>query len=229
MKKTKIETTIRMAILAAAVSARAWAQPAAGAPTAPLDQQPSYGLLGDTYFEFDAGYQSNASAHGVLHDYGITSNANIEKGTGWGIDGNFNYDYLTGSAYGFHDYRNTPEFGVTTYLAESWGRPFVNGNFGWAWERDGGQSQNSYAYAGVAGVEFQVLKAFVLTPFIEYQAEPNIHINSAYPGDLPNHLWDTGLKGTYRFTQQLSASLTVDVDQHKASDLGYKLGVAYHF
>ena len=226
MKKIKIESTLRTAAFLAAVNVCAWAQPASSAPPA---EEPSYGMLGGSYFEFDAGYQSNANAPGVLHDYGFTSNTNIEKGSWWGIDGNFTYDYLTGGAYGLHDYRNTPEFGVTTYMAQSWGRPFVSGDFGWAWERDGGESHNSYAYAGTTGIEFQVLRPLVLTPFVEYQAEPNMHISSAFAGDLPNHLWDTGLKGTYRFTSQLSASLTVEMDQYKASDLGYRAGVAFHF
>jgi hypothetical protein len=232
MKKTKIESTIRLAAFAAALTVSAWAQSGpvgSGNPASPHDQDPSYGQLGDSYFEFDAGYQSNASSPGALHDYGIVSNTNLEKGNDWGIDGNFNYDYLTGGAYGFHDYRNEPQFGVTTYLSQFWGRPFVNGDFGWAWERDGGESHNSYAYTGMAGIEFQVLKPFVLTPFVEYQAEPNMHIDSPSAGDLPNHLWDTGVKGTYRLTQQLSASLGVDLDQYKASDWGYKAGVAFHF
>ncbi len=130
MKHSRLEPTVRLAALAVALTSSGWAQSAqnsAVAPSTPPNAEPAYGLLGDNYFEVDATYQNNAATPGVFHDYGIVSNENIEKGGNWGIDGNFDYDFLSGGAFGHHDYRNEAEVGVTTFLMESWGKPFLNG------------------------------------------------------------------------------------------------------
>jgi hypothetical protein len=200
-------------------------QPAVAAPQA----APSYGLLGDAYSGLNFGYLKNSGSPGEYRDYGFVSNTNLEKEDGWGIDGNFNYDYTTGDALGFHDYRNEFEFGATGFLADSWGRPFLGVGAGWAWERAGGDKRSSFAYSSEAGIEFQVLRRLVLTPYLKYQAEPRLHNNAAPIANFPNRVWNFGLMATYRLTPRLSATVGLDVDQYSERDVGYRAGLAYHF
>jgi hypothetical protein len=190
---------------------------------------PTYGLLGESYSGVDFGYLKNSGSPGEYRDYGFASNTNFQREDDWGLDGGFNYDYTTGDGNGFHDYRNEFEFGGTGFLSDSWGRPFVGLGAGWAWQHAGGISHGSFAYSARAGVEFQVLRRLVLTPYIEYQAEPRLHNNLAPMVDFPNRLWNFGVMATYRLTDRFSATVGFDVNQYSARDLGYRAGLAYHF
>jgi hypothetical protein len=195
----------------------------------PASIVPSYGLLGDAYSEVDFGYLKNSGSPETLHDYGFVSNANMERQDDWGIDGDFKYDYMTGGALGFHDYRNVAQFGVTGFLTQSWGRPFLSADAGWAWQRAAGSARNSFEYMPSAGVELQVLRRLVVTPDIQYQAEPRLRNDLSSVADFPNHLWEYGVKTTYRFTSELSASVGLDLDQYSEKDLGYGAGLTYHY
>jgi len=211
-----------------AISASAQAQPAAGgAPPTATGQ--NYGLIGATYSEVDLGYLRQDDAPKVSHDYDFIYNQAFLRTAGGGLDGNLTYDFLTGSALGLHDYRNELQAGVTAYLSPSWGKPFVTADAGQAWERVAGMDSKSLVYTFTGGVEFQVAPAVVLTPFVEYQAEPWLDNHAPALGNLPTHDWDYGVKATYRFTPQWGASLGVAMDQYNRNDLGYRAGLSYHF
>jgi hypothetical protein len=241
MNKLNLVKNAHLIALAVALPLSAFAQSAtdgAGAPanmptsqpvTAIADALPAYGLLGEAYSGVDFGYLKNSGSPAEYRDYGFVSNTNLQKQDGWGIDGGFNYDYTTGDSRGFHDYRNQFEFGATGFLSDSWGRPFIGVGAGWAWQHAGGVAHSSWAYSSEAGVEFQVLRRLVLTPYVEYQAEPRLHNNLAPTVNFPNRLWNLGLMATYRLTGRLSASVGLDVNQYSDRDLGYRAGLAYHF
>jgi hypothetical protein len=241
MRKQKLIETTHIIALAMALPFSALAQsttdssgaaanmPASQAVAAAPETLPTYGLLGDSYSGVNFGYLKNSGSPAEYRDYGFVSNTNLQKEDDWGIDGGFNYDYLTGDSQGFHDYRNEFEFGATGFLSDSWGRPFLGVGAGWAWQHAGGISHSSFAYSSEAGVEFQVLRRLVLSPYIEYQAEPRLHNNLAPAVNFPNRLWNFGVMATYRLTSRVSASAGIDVDQYNARDLGYRAGLAYHF
>jgi hypothetical protein len=228
MKKTKSVKTLFGAALALGLTLSASAQtPAASA--APASPSPGYSLLGDTYSEVDFGYLKEDRSPQILHDYDFLYNQALVKAGPWGTDWNLSYEYLTGSAAGFHDYRNEAQGGFTEYLLEGWGKPFVTADAGYAWQRAGGISRKSFADTFTGGVEFPVLGNLAVTPFAEYQAEAHLFNHELPAANFPDHLWDYGVKATYRIDRQWSVSLTADLDQYSRDDLGYRAGLSYHF
>jgi hypothetical protein len=93
----------------------------------------------------------------------------------------------------------------------------------------GGVSRKGLAYSLTGGVEFQVLKNLELSPFVEYQAEPHLYNHGAPEASMPDHVFDYGVKATYRLTKEWKASLTADLDQHSGRDWGLRAGVSYNF
>jgi hypothetical protein len=69
----------------------------------------------------------------------------------------------------------------------------------------------------------------VLTPFLEYEAEPRLRQDNLSVADLPDYVFNYAAKATYRVSQDWSVSLTAELDQHSASDLGLRAGASYHF
>ena len=201
------------------------------AQNAPANQtvDPGPGLIGSNYSEVSFGYQKQDYAPKSLRDYEFVSNTSVFKQETIGLDANFTYDYLSAASSGISDRRNEALVGVTGYLLESWGKPFVTVDGGYAWQNAADVSRKGWAYSTTAGVEFQVLKNLALAPYVEYQAEPHLYNHGVPLTDLPDHETYYGVKATYRITHQWSASLSADLDQHSASDFGIRGGVSYRF
>ena len=238
MKKITITQTSLLSLLALGLALSASAQETQTTTTttssemtssAPVATDPGPGLVGTNYAELSFGYQKQEAEPTALRDYEFVSNGNVYRNGMLGADAVFTYDYIDGSAYGFDDRRDLAQLGLTGFLLESWGKPFITGEAGYAWQRAGDVSRKSFAYTGIAGIEFQVLRNLALSPFIEYQAEPHLYDHGAPIDNLYNHLIDYGVKATYRFTRNWNASLSADLDQHSEKDWGLKGGVSYHF
>jgi hypothetical protein len=114
-------------------------------------------------------------------------------------------------------------------MMESWGKPFLTVDAGYAWQRAADVSRKSFAYTGIAGVEFQVLRDLALSPFLEYQAEPHLYSHERPLANFDNHVLDYGVKATFRINRAWNASLTADLDQHSERDWGLRAGASYHF
>jgi opacity protein-like surface antigen len=232
MKKINIKQTSLLSVLALGMAISASAQsvqnsPASASDAAVVDSSP--GLVGTNYSELSFGYQKQESAPSSLRDYEFLSNGNVYRNGVVGADANFTYDYLDGSANGFSDHRELAQLGVTGFLMETWGKPFLTADAGMAWERVADVSRKSFAYTGIGGVEFQVLRNLALTPFVEYQAEPHLYNHGQPLANFPDHLLDYGVKATYRLTRSWNASLSADLDQHSDRDWGLRAGVSYRF
>jgi hypothetical protein len=230
MKKTNITQTCLLSALALGLALSASAQSVQSSPppdAVAVDSGP--GLVGTNYSELSFGYQKQGGEPSDLRDYEFVSNGSFYRQGMLGADANFTYDYLNGSAGGFRDYRQEIMLGVTGYMMQTWGKPFVTADAGMAWEHAAGASRKSFAYTTAAGVEFQVLRDLALAPFIEYQAEPHLYNHGLPFANFPDHLVDYGVKATYRITRQWNASLTADLDQHSDRDWGLRAGVSYHF
>jgi hypothetical protein len=236
MKKNNLIRTSLVTVLALGLAISASAQteqtsPATtpGTATAPDAVSPGPGLVGTNYAELSFGYQKQEGSPSDLRDYEFLSNANVFKNGQLGADVNFTYDYLDGAAGGYSDHREEAQFGFTGFLMETWGKPFLTADAGMAWERDADASRKGFAYSGIGGVEFQVLRRLALAPFIEYQAEPHLYNHGLPFANFPDHLLDYGVKATYRINQSWNASATADLDQHSASDWGLRGGLSYRF
>ena len=236
MKRITLEKICLVAALALgpvlAVSAQSIQSSAApyptAAPPAPAVAQGN-GLLGSDYAEVDFGYDKEHGVPDLIHDYGFVYNQSVFRDGAWGTDANLGYDYLTGAAYGYHDYRDRAEAGLTEYFSSSWGSPFVTADAGGAWQRTRNVSRKSFAYDLTAGVEIPLAYNLFLTPFTEYQAEPHLYNHEIPLAFDPNHVWDYGVKATYRFTKTWSLSFGATLDQYSRNDLGYKAGLTCHF
>jgi hypothetical protein len=230
MKKTNILNTSILSVLALGLtlSASAQTQGAATTQTA-ASADPGPGLVGTNYAEVDLSYQKQGGAPEFTNDYQFVSNTAFFKQSTYGVDANFTYDYLRGSSSGFTDHRDEALFGLTGYTLLNWGKPFVTADAGYAWQHAGGVSRKGFAYDLTAGVEFQVLKDLELTPFIEYSAEPHLYNHEAKAANFPDHLFDYGVKATYRINKEWKASLSADLDQRSIKDWGLRAGVSYSF
>ncbi len=174
----------------------------------------SVGLLGANYAGAEFGYTHHV--HGgpkVLRDYGFVYNTPLPEG----LDFNFNYDYLTGSANGLTAKQQLAVVGLTGYRALGWGKAFLQGNIGWAWDRVANTRENGFAYSAKTGIEFQLAPKFVLTPYVSYEDAPKVH----------EQVWNYGVQGNYRFTSEWSTSLGAQMDEHH--NIRYAAGVNFHF
>jgi hypothetical protein len=174
----------------------------------------SVGLLGGNYAGVEYGYthQVNGGPK-VLRDYGFVYNTPLPEG----LDFNFNYDYLTGSAQGVTAKEQLALVGLTGYRALGWGKAFLQGNVGWAWDKVGSGHKNGYAYSAKTGIEFQLAPQLVLTPYVSYDDAPKVRAQT----------WNYGVQGNYRFTKEWSTSLGAKMDEHH--NIRYAAGVNYHF
>jgi hypothetical protein len=232
MKKINTTQTSLVSVLALGLAISASAQSMQNSPANPPDSaavDSGPGLVGTNYSELSFGYQRQEGSPSDLRDYEFVTNGNVYKNGSVGADANFTFDYVDGAAYGFSDHRDEAQFGLTGFLQETWGKPFITGDAGMAWERAADASRKSFAYTGIGGVEFQVLRNLALTPFIEYQAEPHLYNHGLPWANLEDHLVDYGVKATYSFTQNWNASLSADLDQHSEKDWGLRGGVSYRF
>jgi len=235
MKKSIAGPINLLAALALGLTISASAQSLANSPSSAAAPSPApaaidTGLLGATYAQADFGYQKEAvGIPDILHDYGVVYNQSLFKEGSWGTDLNLTCDYRTGSAFAAHDYRDTGMAGLTEYLVQSWGDPFVTVDGGGAWQHADNVARKSFAYSFTGGVQFLVLPNLFLTPFTEYQAEPYLYNHEIRHAFSPDHDWDYGVKATYRLTPHWSLSFTADMDQYSRNDLGYLAGLSCSF
>ena len=165
MKKIKIEKTLLVAALTLGLAASASAQSTAAVSAAPATVPDSYnGLVGANYTELSFGYLKEEATPDLFRDYQFVYNEPVRASGGIGFDANFTYDYMTGGAWGYHDYRSEPLLGATAYLLEGGGKPFVTADVGWALQQSADRVENSYAYALTAGAEFQLARAACADP-----------------------------------------------------------------
>jgi len=219
-------------MLAAAAACLASRAPAQTTPStaAPGGQAPAaFGVVGTNYTDFTFGEDRRESfSPSVIHDYDFTYNQSVFSSELWGLDSNVRYDYAASGARGHSDHRQEVLAGTTAYMLQSWGKPFVSADAGYAWQRAGVVARKSFADDFTGGVEFQVLRQLAVSPFVEYQSEPHLwnDIRNAF---FPDRQWDYGVKATYRFTPQWGVSAGLQMDQFSRDDWGYRLGVNFHF
>jgi hypothetical protein len=231
MKKINIKHTSLVSVLALglAISASAQSMQDSSVTPEPVAADSGPGLVGTNYAELGFGYQRQEGSPSDVRDYEFISNGKVYNNGVTGADVNFTYDNLEGAASGFSDYRNELQLGLTGFLMETWGKPFVTADAGMAWEHAADASRKSFAYSGIGGIEFQVLRRLVLAPFIEYQAEPHLYNHGLPSANLPDHLLDYGVKATFTLTRSWNVSLSADLDQHSDRDWGLRGGLSYHF
>ena len=182
--------------------------------SAPRPVGTSVGLLGGNYAGAEFGYTHQVEGGPrVLRDYGFVYNTPLPEG----LDFNFKYDNLKGSANGMTYRQELALVGLTAYRSMPWGKPFLRGEIGWVWDRVPGFADDGFAYAAKTGVEFQVAPQVVVTPYVSYEDTP----------DVRSQKWNYGVMGNYRFNREWSASLDAKMDDNH--NIRYAAGVNFHF
>jgi hypothetical protein len=231
MKLTKHSIASILSALALGAAAPAFAQEAVTSttPSQAAAVDPGAGQIGTSYSELSFGYQKIDGVPKDFRDYELLTNGAVYREGQLGFDANFRYDYLTADTADTSNRRSTALFGGTGYLLETWGKPFVTADVGYAWQEAANYSRRSVAFAFDTGVEFQVLKTLALTPYLEYVDAPLLYNRGLPAINFPNHLFTYGVKATAKITKEWSGSLGADLDSHSSNDFGLKASVSYRF
>jgi len=210
-----ITQKINLKILVLAAAASLGLVASAAAQSMPAAASAGGGLLGQNYAGVEYTYvHYNQGAPKFAHDYSFLFNQSLTTGLDIGV----NYDHLRASEAGVAFRTNTASLNLTGYLDQGWGKPFLAGSGGWTWVNNGSVKQHSYAYAFTTGVELPVGPSVAVAPFVSYSAAPKI---------AGVHDWNYGVKTNYRISKEWSTSFTISIDDEK--DMGYAIGVNYHF
>ncbi len=215
----KLPALIILAAFGLAGAARAQTSPTqVPTPQSAMASNPSggmnYGLIGQDYYGFDFTYIHHVDGPPrVLHRYGFVANKPFAPG----FDVGLKYNWLTGSASGRSTRQQEVSVPLTAYLYNGWGRPFIEGDAGWVWQKAGGASKDSFAFLVGAGFEFQVCSTLVVTPYVNYHEASRLH----------DYVTNYGAKATYRFTREWSGSLGAQIDEER--NLGYTAGLNWYF
>jgi hypothetical protein len=218
----KQKINLKFLILAAAVSlggvASASAQNANVAVPNPAESTPVGGLLGSRYMEVGYNYidltgtgPHRADGYGVAFNQPLNANFDVK----------FDYDWARAKDAGVRLTQQDVGVGATAYSVFEWGRPFAMAAVGWQWQKGGGVSDNSFTYKVGVGAEFQVARAFVVTPFVNFVRATSFNDSEV----------DVGVKAAYRVTKDwsITARAQYDAVRHAKDATEYSLGVAYHF
>jgi hypothetical protein len=187
----------------------------AAAQNLPAAASAGGGLLGQNYVGTEFTYVHYDQGRPKLaRDYGLAFNQALTTGLDLGVSD----DYLRATQAGVSFRDNTASLDLTGYLDQGWGKPFLTGSGGWTWVNHGSAKNHSYVYAFTTGVEIPVGSSVAVAPFVSYSAAPKI---------ASVHGWDYGVKTNYRMSKEWSTSFTISINDEK--DMGYAIGVNYHF
>jgi len=215
-KKIKIKLFMLSAIASLSVAGSALAQTSGSIKSsAPKVTDPSYGLLGANYVGVDFSYvHVKDSVLDNVNGFSWRYNQVMKQG----------FDYSLGFGYGRSNevasWRATQKgvtASVTAYSDHNGIRPYIEPGVGWAWAKAGLISDDSFLYFVGTGVEFQVAKPLVVTPYVEF-----VDLTS-----FSGSSWNFGVKSAYRLNKNWGLHVDVSVDDDR--NAGYSLGVNYHF
>lgn len=194
------------AALALAGSARAGGLPEAMPEAMPEATTPvSQGLLGQKYATLSYSYHDldNSPVHADSFEFAFNQPLKA------GLDAVLTYDWTqTGRFAGHRLNTQSVTAGLRAFSnAFAWGKPYVEADAGYAWQRGFGGHDNSLLWVVAAGVELQVAPAVTVTPSLQYADAPDLAGRGA---------WTYGVKANYWVDSQwaVTAGLARDDDQN---------------
>ncbi len=197
------------AALALGLASAATAQTVTATETAPVTR--SSGLLGQTYASASLGYVDLDNTNVSARSYSLGLNQYVRDG----VDSFLDYNYtrserLAGTRLTQHDLL----VGARAYTNYSGVKPYAEAGVGWVWQKAGGVSDNSFAWAAGVGAEFTVAPATTVTPFLRYS-----DISSG--GD--NDQWEYGVKANHWLTEKVALQGSISRDDDR--NMFYRFGV----
>ncbi len=218
-KKIILKSLLISAVAAAGLATSAFAggdepNPPAAAPAAARSSG-TPGLLGQTYAGLTYSYVDLRAAPVNADSYGFEYNQPLNPG----FDAVFNYDWSqSGVVAGDRAHEQQLAATLRAFTAQGWGRPYVEAGVGYDWLKFAGTKDSSFLWIAGAGVEFDVLPALTLAPFVRYE-QAN--------GYADNHDLNYGVKANYWLSRQVA--LTGAVSRNDSQDMTYRFGVNIRF
>ncbi len=216
IQKTKLTYLISAAAASLGLALAASAQSADVA--APTVSGPHWGLLGTGYSSVSFRYTDlDNGPPSAMRGVDVTFNQALHDG----LDFNLGYSWGRASTATTRLTDQDLNAGVTVYSRLDWGTPYVQALAGWEWRRGFGSSDDSFAYTLGTGVEFQLAKPVVLTPFVNFVRATGFNRSEV----------DYGVKATYRINRQWGVSVGWKYDSvyHAKDAQDFTLGVNYHY
>ena len=221
-QKTNSLKLLLLAAVSLGCAAAVRAQDPMKAPPNPANDATSgYGLLGSTYAGASVDYYAlNQGAPSVAHGFSFTDRTVV----GDRVDTTLDYDWLRTRSAAGTALRNRVSVGVggSTYAVTDWGKPFVEANLGWRWDKMGGPAQSSFLYRAATGFEFKVAPGLAFAPYVAFDRATRFNQNETGYGLRANFRvnrdWDLAFRSEYQDVSHTSADRTL-----------ISLGANYHF
>ncbi len=213
----KQNTTLKYIFLsaAAALALAAFARagempPATQEATTPVRQ----GLLGQNYATLTYSYIDLHNSPVNADNFEFAFNQPLNTG----LDAVFAYDWTQmGQFAGNRPNTQSVTAGLRAFSnAYTWGKPYVEADAGYAWQRDTfAGKDNSVLWQAAVGAELQVAPAFTVTPYIQYTDTPSLAGNN-------NGTWNFGAKASYWIDSQwaVTAGIARDDNQNNRFTVG---------
>ena len=177
---------------------------------------PPAGLLGSRYSEVDYNFtdlpgSDHADGFGLNFNQPLRANLDFTAGYNWAK-----------ADFGPFDAKvQDLQAGVRAFSIMSWGRPYAEASVGWEWAKVAGIHDDSFAYRVGVGAEFQVARAFVVTPFVNFVRATAFNASEV----------EMGAKVTYRLNREwsLTARAQYEAVRHDRDSAEYSVGAVFHF
>jgi opacity protein-like surface antigen len=173
------------------------------------------GLLGQQYAALTYSYLDlDSPAH--ADDYTLALNQPLNAG----LDAIFSYDYVRSGVFAG---RRLTEHDLLAGLRAfsnqyAWGKPFVDATVGYARQRVGGVTDDSFVWGAGVGVEFQLAPALTVTPTVKYTDAPDLAAGST---------WTYGAKANYWIDSQWSVTAGISRDDNHTNT--FTVGTNFRF
>lgn len=218
-KKTNVKSLLFFAVASLGVATvataqdNASAQPMTTTSTSTLSER--YGMLGTRYTGLDYGYTHlHATAPDNINGFAVRYNQPLEPGFDFGLG----YDWARSGEYaGVRAHQEDLTANLTLFRDMNGMRPYIQPGVGYTRTKSGPGKEDSFLWFVGTGVEFQVMRPWTVTPYVQFEDA------TEYSGTT----WSFGVKSDYRFTESwgVHADLKID-DDHNT---GFAAGVNYHF
>ena len=174
------------------------------------------GLLGERYATLSYSYDHLANSPVNADSYQFAFNEPLNPG----FDAVFAYDWAQTHLFaGGRVNVQSLTGGVRAFSNNfAWGKPYVEADLGYAWQRGFGGHDRSILWGISAGAELQVAKAVTVTPFVGYADAPDLAGGGA---------WTYGVKANYWVDKQWA--VTAGVDRDDDQNTSFTIGTNFRF
>lgn len=175
-----------------------------------------FSLLGQSYATLTYGYVNFDESSVHADDYTFEINEPLMAN----LDGVFAYDYLhsgvfAGSRLKQHTLSAALRAFSTSY---AWGKPFAEAGVGFAWNRFGGVSDDSFVWMVGVGAELRVNNRATVTPYMNYVDAPDLGDSGAF---------SFGVRGSYWIDSSWAVTTGFEVDDDRNTT--FTVGTNFRF